>query len=165
MAKLSPKTPLAKAFSYCAIEELSGSNIQEALEEIVDAMVAAKILPKKDRGEVLAGLLKREELGTTAIGKGVALPHVRRPDLKEVVGAIGHSTPGIDCRSLDGHPTHTVCVMLTPVNPVQVHLDFMTKMVGLASDDLFTKVLNQTAELADFVELFEEKEAELAKGH
>lgn len=142
------------------MEELKATNIEEALKEIVAAMKSKRLITAKERDEALAGLLKREELGTTAIGKGVALPHVRRPDLKEPVGAIGHSTSGIECRALDGNLTHTICVIMTPVNPPSVHLDFMTRMVALASDDFFTKVLNQTKTLADFVELFEEREAE-----
>lgn len=160
MAKRTPKTPLAKAYSRCAVEELAASNAEEALKEIVEAMVKKRILKAGERAEVLEGLLKREKLGTTAIGKGVALPHVRRADLKEPVGAIGHSTGGINFRALDGGPTHTICVTMTPVNPPEIHLDFMTKMLTLASEVLFTKLFNQTKKLEDFVELFEERETE-----
>ena len=163
MARQSPSTPLAKAFRRCAVPELKAASLDAAFEEIVDAMVAKKIITPEEKGDILGGLIKREKLGTTAIGKGVALPHVRRPDISEVVGAIGHSTPGIDCRALDGNLTHTICVLLTPVNPPEIHLDFMTKMVALASDDFFTKVLNQTKTRQDFVELFEEKELEIAE--
>lgn len=160
MAKPPTKGPLAKAFSKCAIRDLKATTMQEALVEIVDVMVAKKVVKPGEREEVLEAFLKRETLGTTAIGKGVALPHVRRPGLSEVVGCIAHSTEGMDCRALDGQPTHTICAMLTPVNPPNIHLDFMQKMVRLAADDFFTKLLNQTRKLQDFVELFAEKEAE-----
>lgn len=142
------------------MEELKATNVRDALGEIVDAMKKKRLITAKERDEVFDGLLKREKLGTTAIGKGVALPHVRRAELEQPIGAIGHSTPGIDCRALDGNLTHTICVIMTPVNPPNIHLDFMTRMVALASDDLFTKVLNQTKKLEDFVELFQEREGE-----
>ena len=160
MAKKPPRGTLGKAFSKCAIRELKASTMHDALAEIVDAMVEKKVIDATERDEVIEGLLKRETLGTTAIGKGVALPHVRRPNLAEVKGAIAHSNSGIDCRALDGQLTHTICAMLTPVNPPHIHLDFMTKMVDLAADDFFTRLLNQTRKLQDFVELFDEREAE-----
>ncbi len=160
MARSSSLPPLAKAFSKCSIREVKADNMQDALVEIVSAMVAKKLIAAEEEKEVLEAFLKREKLGTTAIGKGVALPHVRRPGLKEVVGVIAHSTEGIDCRALDGQLTHTICAMLTPVNPPEIHLEFMQKMVKLAADDFFTKILNQTTKLQDFVELFAEKEAE-----
>jgi len=160
LAAKSSKSPLAKAFSKCAIPELAATNMGDALKEIVDAMVAKKVIKAGEKKEVLEGLVKRETVGTTAIGKGIALPHVRRADLSEVTGAIAHSTDGINCRALDGQLTHTICAMLTPVNPPNIHLDFMTQMVNLAADDFFTKVLNQTTKLGDFVELFEERDEE-----
>ena len=160
LAKRTPKTPLAKAYSRCAVEELAATNAEDALKEIVDAMVAKRILKTDKQAEVLKGLLEREKLGTTAIGKGVALPHVRRASLKEPIGAIGHSTEGLDFRALDGGLTHTICVTMTPVNPPEIHLDFMTRMLTLTSEVMFTKLLNQTKKLGDFVELFEEREVE-----
>ena len=147
---------MAKAFSKCVIRELTATGMQGALTEIVDEMVATKVVEAKDRDEVLEGFIKRETLGSTAIGKGVALPHMRRAELAEATGAIAHSTNGIDCRALDGQLTHTICALLTPVNPPDIHLNIMTKLVSLAADDFFTKLLNQTQKLSDFVELFEE---------
>jgi PTS system nitrogen regulatory IIA component len=59
-------------------------------------------------------LLKREELGSTGIGRGVAIPHARLPDLKKPFGLLAKLKQGMDFDAIDGHAVDIVFVLLLP---------------------------------------------------
>lgn len=67
-------------------------------------------------------VLKREQVGTTGIGRGFAVPHARHPNLKRVVGCLAHSGHGIDFDSLDGEPVHLLVLILSPANQLDAHM-------------------------------------------
>ena len=60
-------------------------------------------------------LLKREELGSTGIGRGVAIPHARLPDLQRPFGIFAKLKQAIDFDAIDGQPVDIVFVLLLPV--------------------------------------------------
>ncbi|HTU27734.1 MAG TPA: PTS sugar transporter subunit IIA [Pirellulales bacterium] len=91
---------------------------QQALAAILDRLVAEGLLAGEHREEVLAALLKREELGSTAIGRGVAMPHVKHSAITTLLGAIAEFKLGVDFASLDGERVHLVCLLLTPADSV-----------------------------------------------
>jgi PTS system nitrogen regulatory IIA component len=64
--------------------------------------------------QVASYLLKREDLGSTGIGKGVAIPHARLPDLKRPCGLLAKLKPAIEFDAIDGQPVDVVFVLLLP---------------------------------------------------
>jgi nitrogen PTS system EIIA component len=64
--------------------------------------------------KVASYLLKREDLGSTGIGKGVALPHARLPDLQRPLGLLARLKPAIEFDAIDGQPVDLVFVLLLP---------------------------------------------------
>jgi PTS system nitrogen regulatory IIA component len=67
-----------------------------------------------DVDQVAPCLLKREELGSTGIGKGVAIPHARLPDLQRPYGLLAKLKQGIEFDAIDGQPVDIVFVLLLP---------------------------------------------------
>ena len=65
-------------------------------------------------GQVEPYLLKREELGSTGIGKGIAIPHARLPDLKRPCGLLARLKQGIEFDAIDGQAVDIVFVLLLP---------------------------------------------------
>ena len=67
-----------------------------------------------DPDEVSNLIIKREELGSTGVGNGVALPHARFPGLKAAFGLLARLRHGIDFEAIDDQPVDTVFLLLLP---------------------------------------------------
>jgi len=67
-----------------------------------------------DPEEFYAAILKRENLESTGIGHGVAIPHARTKAVKQLVLAFGRSTTGVDFNSLDGRPCFDIFLIASP---------------------------------------------------
>ncbi|QEH32903.1 PTS system fructose-specific EIIABC component [Aquisphaera giovannonii] len=86
-----------------------------AFAAIVDAMAAAGAIPPALAGRAVEAMIDRAELGPTAIGEGVAIPHAWCRGLERTVAALGVSRKGLGgYESLDGEPVHLVLAILTP---------------------------------------------------
>ncbi len=94
---------------------LDALNREDAFRKIVDALPAwsLKGIGKK---KVLELLVLREQIGTTAIGHGIALPHCFSPEVHEPIVAFGVSPEGIPYPSLDGRPVHFIFMLILPQN-------------------------------------------------
>jgi mannitol/fructose-specific phosphotransferase system IIA component (Ntr-type) len=71
--------------------------------------------PRQIAAEIRESIIRREELGPTGIGEGVAIPHAWHPALERAVGALAVSRRGLDFESLDRRPVHIVVLVVTPV--------------------------------------------------
>jgi nitrogen PTS system EIIA component len=87
------------------------SSKQQLLQELAAKCADSLGLPA-DR--VAPFLLKREELGSTGIGKGVAIPHARLPDLKRPYGLLAKLKQGTEFEAIDGQPVDILFVLLLP---------------------------------------------------
>ncbi len=66
---------------------------------------------------VASELLKREELGSTGMGSGVAIPHARLPMMKRLQGILARLSPPVDFDAIDGQPVDLVFLLLLPSPP------------------------------------------------
>jgi nitrogen PTS system EIIA component len=83
---------------------------------------AAPVL-KLDDGLVFTALLKREELGSTGVGNGVAIPHVRLEQVKRPFGILARLQRPIPFDAIDGQPVDLVCLLLLPKENGQTQLN------------------------------------------
>ena len=91
--------------------DVRASNKAQLLQEFAAKAAAGPGLPA-DR--VAAYLLKREELGSTGIGKGVAIPHARLPDLQQPHGLLAKLKQPIEFDAIDGQAVDILFVLLLP---------------------------------------------------
>jgi len=80
---------------------------------------------------LLEKLLKREELGTTAIGKGVAVPHCRAKGLKALALLLGLSQDGVAFDAVDGKPSHVFFLLVSPEDNPGAGLRLLAAIAGL----------------------------------
>ena len=66
------------------------------IAEMVRSLVTAGQIAEDDTDSILKAILKREELGSTGIGRGVAVPHTKHPSVDRLVGTVGVSVQGVD---------------------------------------------------------------------
>jgi PTS system nitrogen regulatory IIA component len=85
------------------------------LQELALRAAAALELPAE---RICTEILKREELGSTGTGGGVAIPHARIQGLKRSFGILARLNKSIDFEAIDGRPVDLVFLLLLPANPV-----------------------------------------------
>ena len=98
------------------ISDLRASTKEGAVREMVDALHAAGCLGEADRESVVKGILGREQLGSTGIGDGVAMPETRLPAVARLVGSIALSRSGIEFDALDGEPVQIFFLVVSPLS-------------------------------------------------
>ena len=111
------------------------------LEEMVARLEnGSKVSPRE---AVLDKLLKREEMGTTAIGRGVAVPHCRAGGVKDPVLLLGLSEEGVAFGSSDGKPSHAFFLLVSPQDNPNVSLRVLAAIAALTrrSRGLASKLL------------------------
>jgi nitrogen PTS system EIIA component len=77
---------------------------------------------EQHRPALLAAILRREELGSTGIGGGVAIPHATFPGVDGVISAIAEFPGGVEFDSIDGRPVKLVCLVVSPTDRPGEHL-------------------------------------------
>jgi PTS system nitrogen regulatory IIA component len=129
--------------------DLPGDTPESALREVVSRLA---LPPGLDPEFLLQTLLAREALGSTALGNGIAIPHVRNP----IVGPAGDSAISlcflknpIDFEAVDGKPVTILFTLVTP--NVKAHLQLLAKLAFLLHDQPFQDLLHRPGSEAEFM--------------
>jgi mannitol/fructose-specific phosphotransferase system IIA component (Ntr-type) len=138
------------------IANLKASDRDGAIRELVSSLAERGALPVTAVDEVVTALVKREQNGSTGFGKGVAVPHVKHPKVKQMAGTIGRSEAGIDFAALDHQPVYSIVLLLSPENQPKQHLDAMNIVFSNLQKDMFRKFLRQSATREAIVDLLDE---------
>lgn len=126
------------------IAELSSVDRNGAIRELVQLLADQKLIDPETAKGVAQSIITRERTrGTTGFGKGVAVPHAKVDDQKQIVAAIGRSSTGIDFQSLDGQPVHAIFLIVSPSNQAEEHLRAMELVFGHLQQEKFRKFLRQ----------------------
>jgi mannitol/fructose-specific phosphotransferase system IIA component (Ntr-type) len=103
----------------------------EAIDELINHLVATHKIKPEHRAAILESVRKREFSMTTAIGFGIGIPHAASDLVSEVVGALGRSRKGIQFDALDGKPVNLVLLFVVPQNQFQKHLHTLAGIAQL----------------------------------
>ncbi|MDD5173989.1 MAG: PTS sugar transporter subunit IIA [Candidatus Omnitrophica bacterium] len=129
----SAATKLSSLLKENLIElELEGKDKSEIIGELVD--IITKSGKAKNKKALTAAIMGRENLGSTAIGNGVAVPHAKIDGIKQTVLAFGRSVAGVDFNSLDGEKTHLFFMLISPKEDIGAHLKILAKISHLIKD-------------------------------
>jgi len=142
--------------SDAIVAELTATDRDGALRELVTSLSQAGALAADAVDEVVAALIKREQNGSTGFGKGVAVPHVKHAGVQKMVGTIGRSAAGLDFAALDHQPVYSIVLLLSPENQPQQHLQAMNTVFTNLQKDLFRRFLRQSATRQAITELLDE---------
>jgi nitrogen PTS system EIIA component len=118
----------------CVVPDLSGRNKEEVLRNLSE--VLAGVLPDTSAGLILEVFIEREQLGSTGIGKGIAIPHGRLEGLKEPIAVLGRSIAGVSFAASDNKPVHLFIALLSPVESGQPHLKALSAISRLLNKKL-----------------------------
>jgi len=144
------------------VYEVDADGKEGLLKELVGVLVSAGKIKKGSEGDVISALKEREELGSTGIGKGMAVPHARHDSVKGLVCAFAHSAQGIEFAALDGQPVHLVFLFLSSRDASASYLEALTYVARLARDDLFCRFLKEAKGVDEILNLFKEADEKLS---
>lgn len=139
------------------VADLQARTKKEALERLVEAM--SQKGQTVNRQEILRVLLEREQLGSTGIGDGIAIPHGKSSDLTDIISGFGLSKQGIEFDSLDGKPAHLFFVLVAPENSVGTHLKMLARISRMLKNVEFRKKLLQAMSPHDIYQIIAEEDA------
>ncbi len=111
----------------------------EALTELVNTIIQGGF--RLNSSSIIEILQQRENLGSTGIGDGIAIPHGKIPELDDLIVAFGRSTEGIDYNALDGKPVHLFFLLLAPENSTGQHLKILARISKMLKIANFRKML------------------------
>lgn len=146
------------------VSDIQAATKEEAIAELVAALAAAGKVAKADTEKLCAALMAREQLGSTGIGQGLAVPHAKHENVADLVAAFGRSRKGIEFDSLDGDPAYLVFLLLSNKEASGLHLEALAYITKLLRDDVFCRFLKEAKDRAEIVELLKEADEKLAGG-
>jgi PTS system fructose-specific IIC component len=111
------------------IMEMKSREKIAALKELVDNMVANKTVGNGE--ELQKALAKRENLESTGIGNGIAIPHARTDAVNDLTLFFARSKDGVDFSAIDGKPSHLIFLIASPVNKKSEYIMALAKLSRL----------------------------------
>ncbi len=134
------------------------STKEECINQLVDLMDKTGNLNNKD--EYKKVVLAREELSTTGIGDGIAIPHGKTSAVKSASLAAAICKNGVDYDSLDDKPAHLFFMIAVPDNNDNLHLEVLARLSTILMDESFRTNLINCSDKDEFLKLIDKKEME-----
>lgn len=136
--------------------DIIGTTRDQVLENAINQLNIPTPIAKK---EIISALLQREYMMSTAIGKGIAIPHSQHPIIADINNAsvsICFTRHPIDFGALDSIPVHTLFIVLT--HSPKRHLEILAKITYLCQIKEFRELLRQRASTSEIMNFIGEKQ-------
>ena len=130
---------------------LVGKEKAKLISELVNLI--AKSGRIKNKKALLDGLIERENMGSTAIGNGAAIPHAKIDGLSEPILAFARSLEGVDFNSLDGEKTYIFFILISAKEEVGSHLKILAKISHLIKDKFYINLFRKAKSKEEILKL------------
>lgn len=128
------------------------------IKELVDLLMVAEGIDKKNKNKLIELLKSREALGSTAIGQGVGIPHAKSDCVTSLVAAFGISKKGVDFDSLDGEPVYIFFLLLAPQDSAGPHLKALARISRLLKDKYFRESLKSAIDEKTVLKIIQQED-------
>ena len=136
---------------------LSATEKEGILKEMVDVLAEVKDLGA-DRKAIVKALLERENLGSTGIGQGIAIPHGKTDRVKELVAILGISRKGVNFDALDGEAVYIFFLLVAPKETAGPHLKALAQISRILRDSYFCELIKRCKSPDEIYELIKREE-------
>jgi len=152
MAKISELLPRS-----AIVLNLQSREKFEVIDELVRPLVAAGAIT--DESEFVSAIVRRENMESTGIGLGVAIPHARTKAVANIVLAFGRSDSGVDFNSLDGKPSHLIFLIAAPEEQKTEYIMTLARLSKLLRKDEVRIGLNKAGSPDDVARVIMQHES------
>jgi nitrogen PTS system EIIA component len=125
------------------IPALTASTKEGVIREMVTSLHAAGYFREGDVEEITKAVLRREQLGSTGIGRNIAIPHSKHASVDHLIGTLALSPTGVPFDSIDGEPVYVFVLLVSPQDRPGDHLRALENVVRTMKDETFVKNLRQ----------------------
>ncbi len=138
------------------ITDLQATNRWEAIDELINNLVATNKIKPEHHDAIATVVKKREASMSTGIGFGIGIPHASTDLIYEVVGALGRSKKGVNFDALDNQPVNLVMLFLVPQGQFQKHLHTLANIAKLLHRAEFRQALEQAPDAATMLQIIKD---------
>jgi len=140
----------------CIELDIKAKRKQALIRELVELLCRAENIGDAD--DLFRRLMEREDLGSTGIGNGVAIPHCQTSLVRETHLVFGRKQPGIPFNAADNQPVSLFFLLVGPEDNHMRHLQILSRMARYLHDSDFRLRLHAAATAAEVIGAFREKE-------
>lgn len=137
---------------------LTAGTKEAVVREMVESLRTAGYFKGNESEDVIKAILKRELLGSTGIGRGVAIPHTKHASVDRLIGTVAISRTGVPFESLDGEPVYVFVMLISPQDRPGDHLRALENVSRCLRDDGFVKALRNATTREAIWSLMEDAE-------
>jgi len=152
MAKISELLPRS-----AIVLNLQSKEKFEVIGELVRPLVATGAITEES--EFVSAIVRRENMESTGIGVGVAIPHARTKAVSSIVLAFGRSDSGVDFNSLDGKPSHLIFLIAAPEEQKTEYIMTLARLSKLLRKDEVRIGLNKAGSPDDVLRVIVQHES------
>jgi mannitol/fructose-specific phosphotransferase system IIA component (Ntr-type) len=138
------------------IPALTASTKEGVIREMVQSLHAAGYFGDSDLEDIVKAVLRREQLGSTGIGRNIAIPHSKHASVNRLVGTLALSKGGVPFDSIDGEPVFVFVLLVSPQDRPGDHLRALENVVRTMRDEEFVKKLRQATTRDEIWRLIDE---------
>jgi nitrogen PTS system EIIA component len=149
--------------SDAVIYNLEAQEKEPVLREMLAALAKAGKIRTEDVGDFVDALMRRERLGTTGVGKGIAIPHAKHAAVKGLIAVVAHSSKGVSFGSLDDQPVYTVFLILASPTATGEHLAALERISAIVRDQDYWRFLRNAASGQEVIEIIAEADTRFGK--
>jgi mannitol/fructose-specific phosphotransferase system IIA component (Ntr-type) len=139
------------------IADLKANDRWEAIDELIQNLVATNRIKAEHRDPIAAVVKKRESSMSTGIGFGIGIPHASTDLITEVVGALGRSRKGVNFDALDNLPVSLVMLFLVPQGQFQKHLHTLANIAKLLHRADLRQALEQAPDARTMLQIIKDQ--------
>jgi PTS system fructose-specific IIA component/PTS system nitrogen regulatory IIA component len=135
---------------------LTSTTKEAVIREIVESLRSTGYVPADVSEDIVRAILKREQLGSTGIGRGIAIPHTKHPSVDRLTGTVALSQGGVAFDSIDGEPVYVFVLLVSPQDRPGDHLRALENVVRTMRDDGFVQALRKATTRDEVWKLLDE---------
>lgn len=125
------------------VPDLKATTKEGVVREMIESLRTAGYFKGSDPEDLIKAILKREQLGSTGIGKAVAIPHTKHSSVDRLIGTLAVSKAGIPFDAVDGEPVHVLVLLSSPQDRPGDHLRALENVARSMRDEGFVRSLRQ----------------------
>ncbi len=139
--------------------QVAAANKEGVIRELVENLRRAGFFPGDTALEVVSAVLKRENLGSTGIGGGLAIPHAKHESVDRLIGTLAVSKEGIPFDSLDGERVYIFVMLISPKERIGDHLRALDNVVRYFRDEKMVQAIRNAESPTEIWELLHQADA------
>lgn len=138
------------------VPDLKVESKEAAIRAMVEGLKNSGSIQPEEAEHIVTAILKREELGSTGIGNGVAVPHTKHPSVDHLIATVALAKDGVDFASLDGEAVYILFLLVSPPDRPGDHLRALETISRHLRSQNFCNFLRQAKTKEDVIGLLQE---------